>query len=80
METKVQKWGNSLGVRLPKTITQSQLLAAGSRVRISEINQQIIIEALSEPALKLADLVATITPQNLHVEIDWGKAQGNEVW
>jgi antitoxin MazE len=80
METKVQKWGNSLGVRLPKTIADSQLLSDGSRVRITEINQQIIIEALREPTLQLADLVAAISPQNLHTEHDWGKARGNEVW
>jgi antitoxin MazE len=80
METKIQKWGNSLGVRLPKSVTSSHALEDGSPVRVSTHNEKIIIERVKVAKPTLEDLVGRITDLNMHEETIWGKPQGNEVW
>lgn len=80
METKIQKWGNSLGIRLPKSVTQGHELAAGSVVRVTTKDKKIILERVEKPSATIDELVASITKDNLHQEINWGKARGNEIW
>lgn len=80
METNIQEWGNSLGVRLPKAIAQSQSLVAGTRVRITSSSGSIIIEPICDGVPTLRDLLKGITAQNLHNEESWGGSVGNEIW
>jgi len=80
METNIQKWGNSLGVRLSKSITDSHSLKAGSRVQVVETKNGIEISALKKPSFLVADMVKKITKDNLHAEMDWGAPRGNELW
>ena len=80
METKIQKWGNSLGVRLPKAIAEDQALQAGSFVTITQIDKKIIVERVRHKVTDIKDLVSQITTKNLHAEAEWGKSAGNEIW
>ena len=81
MTTKIQKWGNSYGVRLPKATVKKFSLRAGSSVRIVDTDDNAIhIVPISRHEETLDALVARITPQNLHREIDWGEPRGREVW
>lgn len=80
METKIQKWGNSLGVRLPKSIATGQELEAGSVVKLSLLDKKIIIERVSKSTPTIKDLVSQITNSNLHAVVDWGKPRGKEIW
>ena len=80
METTIQKWGNSLGVRLPKSITDNKSLSAGTRVRVSEKEGVVQIEALPQTDASLEEMVSSITDDNKHAALSWGVAQGNEVW
>lgn len=79
MKTKIQKWGNSLGVRLPKNITESKSLREGSGVSVVLKNNQIVIEPVDEET-SLSSLLSEITAENLHGETEWSEAQGNEIW
>jgi len=79
MKTKIQKWGNSLGVRLPKNITEQKNLTEGRGVSIIIKNNQIVIEPIADETT-LNSLLAAVTVDNVHVETDWGEAQGKEVW
>ncbi len=79
MKTKIQKWGNSLGVRLPKNITEQKDLKEGRGVSVLIKNNQIVIEPVEEE-VSLEALLASITTKNLHVETDWAEARGNEIW
>jgi len=79
MKTKIQKWGNSLGVRLPKSITEEKSLRAGTGVSVRIKNNQIVIEPV-EDELSLASMLAEVSTNNLHRETDWSDARGNEVW
>jgi len=80
METTIQKWGNSLAVRLPKSVTQKLALRAGRRVRVYNEGKGVAITPVHEHEKSLKDLLAMITPANIHAETDWGKPRGREVW
>lgn len=79
MKTKIQKWGNSLGVRLPKSITEQKALKAGLGVSVVIKDGQIVIEPATED-LSLESILAEINEDNLHHETEWSEAHGNEVW
>jgi len=80
METNIQKWGNSLGVRLPRGLTAKKSLKEGSRVIVTETKTGLAIEIVEKPAVKLEELLRGITKKNLHKEVDWSTPVGNEVW
>lgn len=81
MKTKIQKWGNSFGVRLPMEIIQENGLSNGVPVKISEAKNKIVIEYTPQNKQNnLSDLLNKIKPDNLHNESDWGDNQGQEVW
>lgn len=80
METKIQKWGNSLGVRLPKSVAVASSLKEGVRVKVSESEGRVTIEALPESEVSLDEMLSAITDTNKHTEINWGEAKGNEIW
>lgn len=81
METKIQKWGNSLALRLPKALTQRLTLREGSIVQLTEDSKhRIIIKQIPKKKASLGDLVSKITQDNLHKETDWDVPQGKEVW
>jgi antitoxin MazE len=79
MIAKIQKWGNSLGVRIPKSLAQDAELRDGTSVDLRMENGRLVIV----PAAKkytLEELVSQITPENRHPETDWGPPVGKEVW
>ncbi len=80
MLTKVQKWGNSLALRIPKAFAVEALLENNSFVEISIKKGQIIVKPVLSSSWTLDELLAGITDDNLHNEIDAGFAVGNEVW
>ncbi len=79
MNAKIQKWGNSLGLRIPKHIAKQVNLSEGSSLIIAIENENIILSPQKKP-LSLSELVDAITPKNRHHEIDYGAPQGKEIW
>jgi len=79
MTTKVQKWGNSLAVRLPKNIVR-KTFKVGMPVIIKRERSRIIILPKNAPEPTLEELIAQIDPKNLPEKIDWGKPVGKEIW
>ena len=80
MLTKVQKWGNSLALRIPKAFAVGAHLENDSLVEISLVKGKIIVTPVSAPNWTLDELVAGITQDNLHTEVDTVFAIGNEIW
>ncbi len=78
MEAKIQKWGNSLGIRIPMNVIRGLSLRNGSIVDIVEESDRLIIRPIKKTTID--DLVDAINDKNLHSEIDFGKSEGNEVW
>ncbi|MEY3783885.1 MAG: hypothetical protein RLZZ230_207 [Candidatus Parcubacteria bacterium] len=79
MKTSIQKWGNSLAVRLPKNITEQKSIKEGSGVNVMIKDNQIVIELVQEE-VSLKSMLSNISAANLHGESKWSSAQGNEVW
>lgn len=77
--TQVARWGNSLGLRLPKAVATEARIGEGDTVDISVKDGAIIVRP-AQPTYTLRELVSKITPRNRHGETDWGKAEGNEQW
>ena len=77
--TQLSKWGNSLGLRLPKSIAREVQLDEGDTVQVSVDNGAIVIRP-SRPRYSLDELVRRITPKNRHDESDWGGPLGDEAW
>ncbi len=80
MLAKIQKWGNSLALRIPKAFAEEAGLDSESPVEIKIVDGQLHIVPVHEPGYELEDLLAGITTDNLHDEVDTGNASGNEVW
>ena len=77
--TQIAKWGNSLGLRLPKAVAREAHIDEGDIVDVSVENGAVVIRA-SRLTYSLEQLVAGITARNRHDESDWGTAVGHEVW
>ena len=78
-KTQIAKWGNSLGLRLPKSVALEARVRAGDSVEVSVRNGTIEVSP-SRSTYSLDDLVARITPRNRHRETDWGAPVGHETW
>ncbi len=80
MFTKVQKWGNSLALRIPKAFAIDAQLKNDSVVEVSLVDGQIVIRPVASQAWSLERLLSGVTTNNLHHETDTGDAVGKEVW
>lgn len=80
MKTRVQKWGNSLALRIPKSFATEVGLQRETSVEISLANGKLVITPVAEPKPTLKQLLVKVTKENLHHEVDTGSAIGNETW
>ncbi len=80
MKTRVQKWGNSLAVRIPKSFAAEIGLAEDLAVDISVSEGRLVVQPQSEEPLRLDDLLRGITAENRHGEWETGPPVGREVW
>ena len=80
MKTRIQKWGNSLALRIPKSFAVETGLAQDAIVDISLVEGKLIVTPLPIPSITLEQLLAGVTDSNRHTEYDTGEAIGNEGW
>jgi antitoxin MazE len=80
MEARIQKWGHSLALRIPSSFAKKSKFQPGSRVDFSEIKGKLVITPLENEDSSLEMLLAGVTADNLHLEVDTGDASGREVW
>jgi antitoxin MazE len=78
MSAKIQKWGNSLGIRIPKTIIDKTNLSEDSEVEIETKDGAIIIFPTKKKE-SLSSLLSKITKKNIH-SAEEDEVEGNEVW
>ena len=78
MKVKVQAWGNSLGLRIPKAYATELGVGSGSEMEL-KVEAGALLARPAE-ATQLAALLAEITAENQHSEIDWGESSGAELW
>lgn len=80
MQTKIQKWGNSLGLRIPRSFAKEAGVAAGSDVDLSVRNGDLVIRKVRRKKYPLDELLRDVTARNVHGEIDAGAPEGDEAW
>ena len=80
METRIQKWGNSLGLRIPKAFAEEARVEAGSIVDISVERGELIVRPLPSRKYELRSLLKEITPENVYEAIETGAPVGREAW
>ncbi|MEK7567825.1 MAG: AbrB/MazE/SpoVT family DNA-binding domain-containing protein [Patescibacteria group bacterium] len=79
MTTKVQKWGNSYAVRIPKGILKETQLSEGSSVTFSVEDNSIVLSYAKKPKYTLDELLKDFDIKNKHELVDWGPDVGNEI-
>lgn len=79
MRSRISKWGNSLAIRIPRSVGREIELLEGTEVELVLRDGAIIITPVSNN-YSLEDLVQGITAENRHTETDWGEPKGSEVW
>jgi antitoxin MazE len=80
MRTRVQKWGNSLALRIPKSFADEVGLQKEAPVEVSLADGKLVITRITGPGLSLEELLSKVTRENVHHEVDTGSAVGNEMW
>ena len=81
MKTKIQKWGNSLAVRIPKSFAVETNLIQDSIVDLFLIDGDIVVKPNKKRSkYDLNDLLKNVNESNLHSETDWGEPVGKEVF
>jgi len=80
MLTKVQKWGNSLAVRIPKAFAEELGLDNNAVVEMALVEGKLVVQPAAPRLWTLEDLLAQVTPENIHEEIESGESVGREAW
>ncbi len=80
MKTRIQKWGNSLALRIPKAFAEEAGIHADAAVELSLVEGRLLVQPITLPPLRLDDLLRGITNDNLPGEWNTGPAVGKEVW
>lgn len=80
MRVQVQKWGNSLALRIPSSFAKESHIEKGSEVELSLEAGKIVVNPVKKPAYALDDLLSGVTEDNLHSEVETGPPVGKEAW
>jgi antitoxin MazE len=80
MTSRVQKWGNSLALRIPKPLAAEVGLQDNSPVELSLCEGKLIVTPAAKSTVRLDDLLAKVTKRNLHGEVNTGPARRAEAW
>ncbi|MGF1603336.1 MAG: AbrB/MazE/SpoVT family DNA-binding domain-containing protein [Thermosynechococcaceae cyanobacterium] len=80
MKSQVGQWGNSLAVRIPKSMVKALALKANDALEFSVEDGKLILAPVQAlPELSLETLLAEVT-EGFEPEVEWGPSMGNEVW
>jgi antitoxin MazE len=80
MHVRVQKWGNSLAVRIPKPLAQDAEVKEGTVLNLAVSDGKVVATPVPKRKLSLRQLLAKVNKKNLHTEVHSGRSVGREVW
>ena len=80
MKIQVQKWGNSLALRIPKSFAVETKVVQGSTVELTIEGENLVVKPVTSTEYDLGELLAGVTKRNIHSEIGTGSPTGGEVW
>ena len=79
MTTKIQKWGNSLAIRLPKAFIESTPFSLGAEVLIEKKGSELILKPVKRKYPPLKEIMKGMKKSDFHPFIDWGPDVGKEI-
>jgi len=79
MHVRVQKWGNSLAVRIPKPLAKDAEVTEGTVLNLA-VSEGKVVATPVERKLSLRELLSKVNKNNLHGETDFGRPVGREIW
>jgi len=77
MHVQISKWGNSLGLRLPRSLAHQLGISEGQKVNVIAEGARLIVEPVA-PIYRLKDLPANVSPESMRDAFDWGDDAGRE--
>lgn len=80
MRTTIQKWGKSLALRIPEDFAERSHIEQGTPVDVKFVEGKIVIIPIEPNTYELDDLLAQVTDENIHRELDFGNTLGEENW
>jgi antitoxin MazE len=80
MQVRVQKWGNSLAVRIPKPLAEDAEVMEGTVLNLAVSEGKVVATPVQQKKLSLSELLAKVNKKNLHGEVDFGRSAGREIW
>jgi len=80
MTGTIQKWGNSLALRIPSSLAKDARLAQGAVVELALVDGQLVVKPKARRRYSLTQLLKGVRRDNLHGEHDWGAPKGRESW
>src|SRR3990172_6513197 len=80
MRVRVQKWGNSLAIRIPKPFAAEAGVSQGGEVELAVSRGRLVVAPLVAPRYRLRELLAAVPASNRHGESDFGGRVGREIW
>lgn len=80
MEAKLQKWGNSDGIRIPSNFLKSLNLKTNDKVNLNYEDDKIIITKIKKTPISLEEKFANYNGENLAKEFSWDDSKGKEIW
>ena len=80
MEARIRKWGNSLAIRIPRSVASQMDLRADLPVNLIISGSDLTISPIRQTPPTLEELLERVTDDNRHDEVDFGPPMGKEVW
>ncbi len=80
MKTSIQRWGNSLALRIPRTYATETRLGEGSEVELIFKSGTLVVRPIVRKRHSLTELLKRITPSNRHQSVETGNRVGREEW
>ena len=80
MRSQIKRWGNSFGIRIPKSIMDDLELKDNEEIEIAIINGTITLKPVKRKRFSLDGLLDVVTRENIHDEFKTGSPQGKEAW
>ena len=80
MEARLQKWGNSDGIRIPSSILKALNLKTNDAINIEQVEDKIIISKQIKSKISLAEKFKEYHGENLAKDFSWDDARGREIW
>lgn len=80
MQSRVVRWGNSLAIRIPRSVASEAHLEEDVRVEVRVEDNAMVVRRADDTRVEIAGLLRKVTKSNLHGEVSTGRRKGREAW